>query len=162
MLAVAGPWWDRLRIRASELQLANVPEGASRLMLLEPGEGHVAGRVGLCAAVRQHLDAGPAEVRRQLAEVGRRTRGALIGVPGWKVVGGIAAPSAITALLPAAGQDVTAVRARLLARHKIVTSAALPARAPREMSGPLLRISPHVDCTPQDLETLSRALAETA
>jgi hypothetical protein len=32
-------------------------------------------------------------------------------------------------------------------------------RAPREMSGPVLRVSPHVDCTLEDLTTLRDVLA---
>jgi pyridoxal 5-phosphate dependent beta-lyase len=39
-----------------------------------------------------------------------------------------------------------------------VTTAALTARAPREMKEPYLRISPHVDVTPEDLAMLRRAL----
>jgi len=162
LLAVARPWWDRLRISASELDRVSLPEGSSPVWLLESGEAHVAGRIGLCTAVRQHLEAGPAGVRRRLAEVGRQAREALGEVRGWQVVGDPAAPSAITGLRPAAGQDVTATRARLLAAHKIVTTAAHPARAPREMTDPLLRISPHVDCTPRDLARLCAALAEAA
>jgi hercynylcysteine S-oxide lyase len=160
LLAVTAAWWDRLRIGAPALELAGRPEGSSPVWLLETREAHVAGRIGLCVAVRQHLDAGAAQVRRRLAEVGRQTREALAEVPGWEVVGNPAVPSAITGLRPTAGQDVTAVRARLLAEYKIVTTAGHPARAPREMTGPLLRVSPHVDCTPEDLAMLCGALAE--
>lgn len=60
--------------------------------------------------------------------------------------------------LKSAGQDVPAVQSMLLADHKIVTTAALPLRAPREMTEPYLRISPHVDCTKEDLESLAAAL----
>lgn len=162
LLAVARQWWDRLRISASALDLAGRPEGSSPVWLLESFEAHVAGRIGLCTAVRQHLDAEPAAVRQRLAEVGRQAREALAEVPGWEVVGDTAAPSAITALRPTAGQDVTAARARLLADHKIVTTAALPERAPREMTEPLLRVSPHVDCTPEDLARLYTALAKAS
>jgi hercynylcysteine S-oxide lyase len=49
-------------------------------------------------------------------------------------------------------------RYRLLARHGIVTTGCLPYRAPREMPQPLLRISPHVDCTTEDLVRLRWAL----
>ena len=160
LIAVTAAWWDRLRISAPALELAARPEGSSPLWLLESREAHVAGRVGLCAAVRQHLDTGAAGVRQRLAEVGWQTREALAEVPGWEVVGNPAALSAITGLRPTAGQDVTAVRARLLAEYKIVTTAGHPARAPREMTEPLLRVSPHVDCTPEDLAMLCGALAE--
>jgi pyridoxal 5-phosphate dependent beta-lyase len=65
---------------------------------------------------------------------------------------------AITALRPAAGQDVRKVRARLIAEHGIVITASATGRAPREMTGPMLRISPHVDCTATDLARLRAAL----
>ncbi len=42
--------------------------------------------------------------------------------------------------------------------HGIVTTAGAVSRAPREMTAPLLRISPHVDCTPEDLARLRQAL----
>ena len=53
---------------------------------------------------------------------------------------------------------MVAVRTLLLEQHQIVTTAALPARAPREMKGPYLRISPHVDCAPEDMARLAAAL----
>jgi pyridoxal 5-phosphate dependent beta-lyase len=51
-----------------------------------------------------------------------------------------------------------ATRARLLAEHGIVTTVAAPARAPREMTGPLLRVSPYVDVTAAVLERVRAAL----
>jgi 7-keto-8-aminopelargonate synthetase-like enzyme len=63
-----------------------------------------------------------------------------------------------TALRPTNGQDVRAVRAALLGEHGIVTTAGAITRAPREMTEPLLRISPHVDVTPEDLARLRSAL----
>jgi pyridoxal 5-phosphate dependent beta-lyase len=112
--------------------------------------------------VRQHLDAGPASIWQRLAEVGALTRLTLADLPGWEVIDHAGAGPAITALRPRAGQDVHQTRARLLETHGILTTACIPARAPREMTGPLLRISPHVDCTPEDLRLLRRALAATA
>lgn len=50
------------------------------------------------------------------------------------------------------------VRSRLLAEHKIVATAALPARAPRDMDEGYLRVSPHVDCDEGDLRKLASAL----
>lgn len=125
---------------------------------LESHEAHVAGRVGLGVAVREHLDTGPAAVRARLAEVGRWTRSALAGLPGWEVVGDFDEPCAITALRPTGGQDVVATRAGLLAEHGILTTAGLTTRAPRDMDSPLLRVSPHVDCTDDDLARLVDAL----
>jgi pyridoxal 5-phosphate dependent beta-lyase len=68
------------------------------------------------------------------------------------------AGSAISALRAASGQDIPATRARLLDEYGIVTTAGAINRAPREMTEPLLRISPHVDCTPDDLAQLRKAL----
>jgi hercynylcysteine S-oxide lyase len=183
LIAVARPWWERLRPPVSAMDRAALGDG-SPVLLLESHEAHVAGRIGLATALTEFLAAGPAAVWARLAEVGRQARAALASVPGWEVVPEAAGPqatgagtagpdtagpgaagadavpgSAITALRPVAGQDVVAVRARLLAEHQIVTTAALPVRAPREMTGPLLRVSPHVDCAPEDLELLTVALA---
>lgn len=155
VIGVAPSWLPKLRPRVT---LAGPGDGSSAL-LLESREAHVAGRVGLCAAVSEFLSSGPSAVRERLASVGAMTRSELASVPGWSVVGDVSAPSAITALRPSAGQDVTEVRQFLLDEHKIVTTAALPPRAPRDMTEGYLRISPHVDCSAQDLERLAAALA---
>jgi len=157
IVAVAEPWWRRLRPQASELDRAGLGDG-SPVLLLESSEAHFAGRVGLCNAVSEFVSEGPVAVYERLTLVGKETRAALAEVPGWQVVGEADAPSAITALRPAAGQDVAAVRSMLLDQHQIVTTAAIPARAPREMKGPYLRISPHVDCTTEDIDRLAAAL----
>jgi pyridoxal 5-phosphate dependent beta-lyase len=160
LLAVAERCWGRLRVSASPMDLGGLPAGHTPVRVLESHEANFAGRIGLCAAVRQHLDADPAAVRKRLAEVGRMTREILAGLPGWAVVDPVDAPSAISALRPLAGQDVIQTRLRLIAEHGIVTTAAQPARAPREMTEPLLRISPHVDGTPEELSLLADALSE--
>ncbi|HEX6520016.1 MAG TPA: aminotransferase class V-fold PLP-dependent enzyme [Streptosporangiaceae bacterium] len=166
MLGVAEPWWDRLRIDAPELQLSGQPADASPVWLLQSAEAHVAGRIGLCKAVQEFIEAGPERVWRRLAEVGRLTREALADLPGWSVVAAAGpagsspagAGSATTVLRATAGQDIATVRARLLDEHGIVTSVCGVPRAPREMTEPLLRVSPHVDCTPGDLDLLGKAL----
>jgi pyridoxal 5-phosphate dependent beta-lyase len=158
VVAVDGAWWRRLRPHASELDRAGLGDG-SPVLLLEPFESHFAGRVGLCNAVSEFLAAGPPAVYERLAQVGRETRAALAEVPGWQVVGQADAPSAITALRPTAGQDVTAIRSMLVEQHQIVTTAALPARAPHEMKVPYLRISPHVNCTAEDIARVAAAVA---
>jgi pyridoxal 5-phosphate dependent beta-lyase len=158
MLAVAEEHWDRLQVRTSPMELAAMP-GASPVRYLQSHEAHVPGRVGLCTAVREYLAAGPERVWARLAEVGSLTREALGALPGWAVLAPAGAPSAITALRAAAGQDVRPTRDWLLAEHGIVTTAAAIQRAPGEMTEPLLRISPHVDCTPADLARLRDALA---
>jgi hercynylcysteine S-oxide lyase len=159
MLAIAERWWDRLQTTTNPLAREHIRAGASPVLLLESGEANVAGRVGLCTAVREYLAAGPARVNARLATVGQQTRQLLANLPGWSVAGQAGAPSAITALCPEAGQDVAAIRARLLTEHSIVTTMASTHRAPREMKRPTLRISPHVDCTLSDLATLRAALA---
>ena len=158
ILGVTKRWWDRLSIPASDLAVHARPADESPLWLLMAREANVAAWVGLCNAVAEFTAAGPARVWDRLAEVGRQTRDALADLPGWSVVPPAGAGSAITALRPAGGQDVPAVRALLLADHAIVTTAGAPTRAPREMTEPLLRISPHVDCTPEDLSRLHAAL----
>jgi pyridoxal 5-phosphate dependent beta-lyase len=93
-----------------------------------------------------------------LAEVGARTRTVLADLPGWRVVEPLDEPSAITTLTPPDGVDPQDVRARLILEHRIVTTHAGVERAPREMVGPALRLSPHVDVTDEDLEAFVVAL----
>jgi hercynylcysteine S-oxide lyase len=154
VLAIGEAWWRRLNITVPAMMPTEWPP----VRVLESHDAHVAGRVGLAAAVRQFLDTGPAQVWQRLQQVGQETRKVLSGLPGWQVAGG--GPSAITGLRATAGQDVGAVRRRLLAEHGIVTTAAVSARAPREMTETLLRVSPHVDCSAADLQRLYAALAE--
>jgi hercynylcysteine S-oxide lyase len=164
IIGVASPWWRKLRPRASEMDWDALEADDSPVLLLESGEAHFAGRIGLCAAVGEHVALGPSVVRDRLAAVGALTRSMLAEVPGWEVVpvpDGAAGASAITALRPVAGQKVAAVRAFLLAEHQIVTTAAAKARAPHEMKEPYLRISPHVDVTEEELALLQKALPAT-
>ncbi len=156
LLGVNRRWWDKLEIVPPRLTegLTDQPP----LRLLEYREAHVAGWVGLAHAVSEFLDAGPQAVWEQLVAVGALTRDMLGDLSGWEVVGEISAPSAITALRPTDGQDVATVRARLLAEHRIVTTSAQPYRAPAEMKSTYLRVSPHVDCTEEDLAQLLAAL----
>jgi len=156
VLGVAGPWWDRLRIFAPELEKSIRPADSSPLWLLDATEANVAAWVGLCTAVAEYLAAGPDRVWARLAEVGRQTREALAGLPGWAVADPVDARSAIVALRATNGQDIGKTRARLL--PGIVTTAASTLRAPRDMTEPLLRVSPHVDCTAEDLDRLRQAL----
>ena len=158
VLGVAEPWWDQLAISASDLMASSRPPDASPLWLLEAGEANVATWIGLCTAVQEYLQADPPRVWQRLAQVGRQTRETLADLPGWQLAGPVDAGSAITALRAAGGQDIPATRARLLGEYGIVTTAGAAARAPREMTEPLLRISPHVDCTPDDLTQLRKAL----
>ena len=77
---------------------------------------------------------------------------------GWTVVEEVEEPSAITTLAPNDGADPQAVRAWLLAERRILTTFAGVQRAPLELTEPVLRISPHVDTTADDLETFAEAL----
>ena len=134
------------------------PTDLPPLRAFESGEAHVAGRVGLVIAVGEHLAAGPDRVRERLSGLGRAARAILDGVAGWHAVEPLAEPTATTTLVPPDGTDVVATRARLLAEHGIVTTAIGRERAPGELTGPALRVSPHVDGTVEDLEALAAAL----
>ncbi|HEX4830716.1 MAG TPA: aminotransferase class V-fold PLP-dependent enzyme [Trebonia sp.] len=161
VIGVTSSWWRQLRPRASEKEREELPVGASPVLLMESGEANVAGRIGLCAALGEHVAAGPAAVRARLAEVGAMTREALADVPGWEVVAapeGAAGACAIVALRPTAGQRVAGVCSFLLAEYQIVTTNAARVRAPKEMKESYLRVSPHVDVTPEDLALLRKAL----
>jgi len=109
-------------------------------------------------ALGEHLAAGPAAIRGRLAELGRLTRTVLAGVTGWRVVEPLDEPTAITTLAPVDGADPQRVRAWLIAERSIVTTSAPVLRAPFEMAGPVLRVSPHVDSTADDLERFEAEL----
>jgi pyridoxal 5-phosphate dependent beta-lyase len=134
------------------------PEGVPPMRAFESGEAHVAGRVGLVVAVGEHIAAGPHLVRERLGAIGRVTRELLDGVTGWQVVEPVGEPTATTTLIPPDGVDVVDTRTRLLTEHGIVLSAIGPERAPGEMTGPVLRVSPHLDASVDDLEALAAAL----
>jgi hercynylcysteine S-oxide lyase len=137
------------------------PRWASDLSVAQQigfGEANVAARIGFSVAVGEHLAYGPESIRVRLAELGDTARTLLTDVVGWAVVEESEEPSAITTLAPVDGADPEAVRAWLLAERRILTTYAGVARAPAELSGPVLRISPHVDTTADDLETFTEAL----
>lgn len=125
---------------------------------LEFGEANVAARVGFSLALGEHLAYGPQAVCARLAKVGALSRTALANVAGWTVVEEVEEPSAITTLAPTDGADPQAVRDWLLAERRILTTFAGVQRAPLELAEPVLRISPHVDTTADDLETFAEAL----
>jgi hercynylcysteine S-oxide lyase len=125
---------------------------------LAHAEVSVGNQVGLSVALGEHVAAGPDAVRARLTEVGATTRTVLADVPGWRVVEAVDEPSAITTLEPLDGVDPARVRDQLIAEHGIVTTYLGVERAPREMTRPALRVSPHVDVTLADLETIAAAL----
>jgi hercynylcysteine S-oxide lyase len=92
--------------------------------------------------------------------VGRISRTVLGEVPGWRVVEAVDEPSAITTLASLDGADPAKIRAWLIAECGIVTTAVVIERAPLELSGPVLRISPHVDTTVEDLTMFAAALTD--
>jgi pyridoxal 5-phosphate dependent beta-lyase len=148
----------RPSIAAQLTPVLSAPEGMPPMRAFELGEAHVAGRVGLVVAVGEHIAAGPHRVRERLAAIGRATREVLDGVGGWRVIEPLDEPTASTTLTPPDGVDVVDTRTRLLTEHGIVVSAIRPERAPDEMTGPVLRVSPHLDATIDDLEALAAAL----
>lgn len=124
------------------------------------GEANVAARVGFSVALGEHMMSGPEQVRARLAELGSTARTLLADVDGWAVVEETEEPSAITTLAPTEGADPEEVREWLLAERRILTTYAGLQRAPRELTAPVLRISPHVDTSAPDLETFAEALIE--
>lgn len=126
---------------------------------LELGEANIAARVGYSVALGEHLAAGPDQIRDRLVDIGRMTRAAVADVRGWRVVEPLDEPTAITTLEPRNGADPQKVRAWLIAERGIVTTYAELQRAPFEMAKPVLRASPHVDTTAEDLDQFAEALA---
>ncbi|ODQ85484.1 ergothioneine biosynthesis PLP-dependent enzyme EgtE [Mycolicibacterium holsaticum] len=156
VLAVHPDLVQRLRPRLPPPEW-NLPLAVTQL--LEHGEANVAARVGFSVAVGEHLAAGPEQVRARLAEVGRCTREVLSDVTGWRVVEALDEPTAITTLAPTEGADPQKVRAWLIAHRAVVTTYAEVQRAPFEMTTPVLRVSPHVDATSDELAQFAEALA---
>jgi hercynylcysteine S-oxide lyase len=133
--------------------------GTDHARWYESHDAHIGGRVGLVLAVGEHLAAGPDRVRQRLAALGRATRERLDGRGGWAVAEPLDSPTAITTLSAPAGADVRATAVRLRAEHGVVVTAAGRERAPDELTGPVLRVSPHLDATVEDLDVLAAALA---
>lgn len=131
----------------------------STALRLSYAEKNIGLHIGFSVALGEHIAAGPQNMQARLREVGAATRTVLAQVPGWSVIEPVGEPSATTTLRPPAGVDPMAVRSRLLAEHSIVTTFLGLERAPWEMTRPALRISPHVDVTDAELETLAEALA---
>jgi pyridoxal 5-phosphate dependent beta-lyase len=150
-LAVRPDLMERLRPRLAVPSLSVAKQ-------LEFGEANVAARVGFSVALGEHLAYGPELVRARLAELGAISRTALADAPGWAVVEEVEEPSAITTLAPVDGADPQAVRSWLLVERRILTTFVGVQRAPLELTAPMLRISPHVDTTADDLQTFAQAL----
>jgi pyridoxal 5-phosphate dependent beta-lyase len=158
MLAVRRELMETLRPRLAAPDWASKDGLPTVAQQLEFGEANIAARVGFSLALGEHLAYGPQDVRARLAELGSLSRTVLADVAGWTVVEEVEEPSAITTLAPKDGADPKAVRAWLLAERRILTTFAGAQRAPLELAEPVLRISPHVDTTADDLETFAEAL----
>ncbi len=155
MLAVRRDLIERLHPRLA------APEWLASLTVaqqLEFGEANIAARIGYSVALGEYLAYGPRAVHARLAELGGASRTVLADVAGWAVVEEVDEPCAITTLAPLDGTDPQAVRARLLTERRILTTFVGVPRAPLELTAPVLRISPHVDTTPEDLAAFAEAL----
>jgi pyridoxal 5-phosphate dependent beta-lyase len=157
VLAVRPALMQRLSPRLPPPEWAASLSNAQRLEL---GEANIAARVGFSVAVGEHVASGPAAVRARLVEMGRISRTGLADVSGWRVVEAVDEPSAITTLVPTDGADPAKVRGWLIAERRILTTYVGIQRAPLELTTPVLRISPHVDTSHDDLETFAAALVE--
>ncbi|GJO47584.1 Pyridoxal-phosphate-dependent protein EgtE [Mycobacterium marinum] len=160
VLAMRPEVLDRLTPRLAPPDWSPDSPSTSVAQILEFGEANIAARVGFSLAVGEHLEYGPALIRARLAELGAAARRVLADVDGWLVVEEVDEPSAITTLAPIDGADPAAVREWLLEQRRILTTYAGIARAPQELTAPVLRISPHVDTTAEDLENFAEALIE--
>ncbi|GJO05137.1 putative hercynylcysteine sulfoxide lyase [Mycobacterium marinum] len=160
VLAMRPEVLDRLTPRLAPPDWSPDSPSTSVAQILEFGEANIAARVGFSLAVGEHLEYGPALIRARLAELGAAARRVLADVDGWLVVEEVDEPSAITTLAPIDGADPAAVREWLLEQRRILTTYAGIARAPQELTASVLRISPHVDTTAEDLENFAEALIE--
>jgi len=155
MLAIKPALAERLRPRLPPPEW-NLPYTV--MESLEHGETNLAARVGFSVALGENLAVGPSSIRARLSELGRSTRTALADLDGWRVVEAVDEPTAITTLQATTGADPQSVRAWLIAERGIVTTYAEVQRAPFEMATPVLRVSPHIDTTIDDLDVFAEAL----
>ncbi len=139
MLAVRRELMENLHPRLAAPDWA---PGSTVAQQLEFGEANIAARVGFSLALGEYLGYGPAAVCARLAELG----------------GAAVEHGAITTLAPTDGADPRAVRDWLLAERRILTTFVGVQRAPLRLTAPVLRISPHLDTTAEDLETFAEAL----
>ena len=153
-----GVLFVRPRLAAQLTPVLPEPEGVPPMRAFESGRGARRGpgrpRRGRRGPPRRRPGPGAGTA----AALGRATRELLDGVGGWRVIEPVDEPTATTTLRPPDGVDVVETRTRLLVEHGIVTSAIGRERAPGEMTGPVLRVSPHLDATVDDLEALAAAL----
>ncbi|HEY5335077.1 MAG TPA: aminotransferase class V-fold PLP-dependent enzyme [Mycobacteriales bacterium] len=159
VIAVAPRAAARLELQAPSLGPRWHPGNASVLRRLGSQESHIAGRVGIAVAVAEHLAVGPETARERLAALGSLAA-QILPVEGWRPAPGQSG-SAIVSLEPPAGVDPLAVCRMLRADHAVLTAYAGPERAPRDHRPPLVRFSPHLDTTEEDLIAAAAALVAT-
>ncbi|MEW9548232.1 ergothioneine biosynthesis PLP-dependent enzyme EgtE [Nonomuraea sp. NPDC050783] len=127
----------------------------------EGAEGAIAARAGLGAAVLEHLALGPAAVHAHLAALGRAAREILDGAGGWRVIEPLDEPSALVTLRPPPADSAEDAGARA-ARAGLLVGVVPPARAPLDLSAPVLRVSPPPGTPPATLRALAGVLAVNA
>ncbi|KDN21566.1 aminotransferase class V-fold PLP-dependent enzyme [Amycolatopsis rifamycinica] len=150
-LAVSKAWQPGLHPRAPALAVEAWPGEDRSVRRLESREAFVAGRAGLAVALEEFHQRGPDRIRTRLDAIGRAGRRVLGNVPGWSAADPVDAPGAIISLqADSADADLAAVRADLL-RQKVICSVTGTERAPHHMTRTLLRFSPHIDVTLDDL-----------
>ncbi|HEX4224880.1 MAG TPA: aminotransferase class V-fold PLP-dependent enzyme [Pseudonocardiaceae bacterium] len=162
-LAVREPWQSRLVPVAPALSMRAWPVGGDRpVPRLGSREAFAAGHLGLGVALAEYLELGPARIRERLHGIAVALRTALADVPAWRLSGPIDAPGALVVLEPARDDlDVADFRAELL-RRGVLCTASQPERAPHEMTGYLLRFSPHLETTSEDIEQIAKQVTGIA
>ncbi|WP_083473287.1 MULTISPECIES: aminotransferase class V-fold PLP-dependent enzyme [unclassified Frankia] len=124
---------------------------------LSVGEASVASRVGLATALSELFAEDLSAMRTRIAALARHARRALDGVAGWRLGEEADSPSGIVTLRPPPHADPLATSQALYRRARILTSPIPVGRAP-ELTGPVLRISAHVDTIPAEIDQLAEAL----
>jgi pyridoxal 5-phosphate dependent beta-lyase len=162
-LAVREPWQSRLVPVAPALSHAAWPVSGDRpLPRLGSREAFVGGRLGFGVAIAEHLELGPARIRERLHGIAVALRTAFAELPAWRLNDAIDAPGALVTLAPKDDDlDVAEFRAALLSRGVLCT-AAQPERAPHEMTGYLLRFSPNLEISLDDVEQIAKQVADIA
>jgi pyridoxal 5-phosphate dependent beta-lyase len=149
-------------VGSAMIERLRLPDGKDRAAAatrpLESQDAHIAGRLGFAVALSEFVAGGATAAHVRLAAIGRLARQTLAGAGGWGLLEPLDEPTAMVTLQPPAGVSVAATVVRLLAAHQILTAAVPPGRAPWELTGPVLRVSPHLDITAAELSRLAFAL----
>jgi pyridoxal 5-phosphate dependent beta-lyase len=130
--------------------------GAPGIGRLETGEAAIAAHVGLGVALDELAAAPAGTMHDRIAALGATARARLDGVGGWRIQEPLEEPSGIVTLAHP-DHDPTDVARRLLAEG-LVTSAIPTTRAAGDLAAPVLRVSLHAYCGPEDLDALEFSL----